>query len=446
MDKALSLYQLNNEIKQTINNNFPTKQWIVAEISELRVNQNGHCYLELIEKDDKSNKIIAKARATIWAYTYPMLSSFFKSETNENLCAGLKVMVYAEVVFQEIYSYSINIVDIDPNYTLGDIARKRKETIARLENEGVLDMNKDLELNPLTKTIALISSASAAGYEDFINQLNSDSESFNFIVKLFPAIMQGENADKSITQALDFIYEYDDVFDAVVIIRGGGSQADLNCFDSYWLAYNITQFPLPVISGIGHQRDKSIVDIVSNVSLKTPTAVANFLIDRLLSQEAELLSLQNDFICGIESILNESNNKLNTLSHRFIPAVKSGLENKKIVLNIAQSNFLRSSSNFCSKQEVNLFHQVSKLKLQMETKLAEKKYALSKVQNKAENGLNSIFIKQKHKLNMWTQAMTYANPEYMLKKGYSITTYNGKLLKDSSIVREDDIIHTRISG
>lgn len=446
MAKALSLFQLNNKIKKTINTNFAGKQWIIAEISELRVNQNGHCYLELIEKDDKTNKIIAKARATIWAHTFPMLNSYFFSETNKQLSAGLKILLYGEVLFQEVYSFSINIVDVDPNYTLGDIAKKRKDTIERLENEGVFTMNKDLYLKPLTKTIALISSPTAAGYEDFINQINAESHPFKFIVKLFPAVMQGENADKSITNALDNIYLYEDVFDVVVIIRGGGSQSDLNCFDSYLLAYYVTQFPMPIVSGIGHQRDQSVVDMVANVSLKTPTAVADFLIDRLYALENELLILQNKIIYNTESILGNSREKLNSFSHRFIPIVKASLEIKKSRLKIAQSSLEKYTPLYIKNKEVNLHHQLRKLKLHLSANLSEQNHLLNNLHSEMKNAVSSLLINQNHKLNMWVQTIKYADPELMLKKGYSISKFKGKVLKSTTKLKEGDIIETFISG
>jgi exodeoxyribonuclease VII large subunit len=227
----------------------------VAEISELNMNRSGHCYLELIEKDSLSDKIIAKSRATIWAFTFRTLKAYFETTTGETLRGGLKVLLKASIEFHEVFGFSLNIQDIDPQYTLGDLARKKAQIIQQLTSEGVLDMNKGLPFPLVPQRIAVISSETAAGYGDFLNQLETNSFGYCFFTELFPAIMQGDKASESIILALEHVYSHIDEFDLVAIMRGGGSKSDLNCFDDYELAYFITQFPLPILTGIGHERD-----------------------------------------------------------------------------------------------------------------------------------------------------------------------------------------------
>ncbi|NOQ28419.1 MAG: exodeoxyribonuclease VII large subunit, partial [Bacteroidales bacterium] len=264
MIQKFTLLELNKDIQEKIKLNYSNAVWVIAEISELNVNRNGHCYLELIEKDIITDNIISKSRATIWAFTYRMLNPYFENATGHKLSSGIKILVQANVEFHELYGLSLNITDIDPNYTLGDLAQKKAEILKKLEEEGVLHMNKEISLSSIPQKIAIISSDTAAGYQDFINQLTNNSFKYKFYTKLFPAVMQGLQAENSIINSLEKIYEYEDFFDAVVIIRGGGSQSDLSCFNNYLLSANIAQFPLPVLTGIGHDKDESIVDLVAH--------------------------------------------------------------------------------------------------------------------------------------------------------------------------------------
>jgi exodeoxyribonuclease VII large subunit len=272
--KAISLIELQTQVKTGIRTMFPGIYWIIAEISEMNTNQSGHCYLELIEKSTESEQIIAKAKATIWAFTFRMLKPYFESVTGQRFSTGIKVMLSVSIEFHELYGFSLNVKDIEPNYTVGDLTRKKQEIIKQLQDEGVFHLNKELEFPIVPQRIAVISSETAAGYGDFVHQLKTNRYGFKYYIKLFKAYMQGEEAEKSIINALDQIFESLEKFDIIVIIRGGGSQADLNCFNSYWLAYHITQFPLPVLTGIGHERDQTIADLVAFNNLKTPTAVA----------------------------------------------------------------------------------------------------------------------------------------------------------------------------
>jgi len=275
----ISLSDLNIKIKEKIENNFFETFRITAEISELRENK-GNAYLELSEKSE-TDIILAKARATIWARTYGMLKSYFESSTGHKLEAGLKVLIVVQVVFHEVYGFSLNVIDIDPTYTIGEIERKRLFIIKRLEEEGVMDMNKELDFPSVPQRIAVISSETAAGFGDFQNQLQISP--FKFVIKLFSAAMQGEETENSVVEALENIFEEEENFDLAVIIRGGGSKSDLAWFDSYKIAVNIAQFPLPVLTGIGHERDRSISDLTAHIALNTPTAVAEFWSKKILN-------------------------------------------------------------------------------------------------------------------------------------------------------------------
>ena len=263
MENKLTLSELNERIKEVIEGAFPSSVWVIAEISELKENRNGHCYLELIEK--QGTEIVARSRATIWSYTYRMLKPYFETTTGQLFTQGIKILVQGAVEFHSAFGLSLNIKDIDPIYTVGDMAMQRKEIINRLQTEGVFEMNKELELPLVPQKIAVISSATAAGYQDFMNQMETNEFGFRFYTKLFQATMQGVEAVPSIIYALERIFQYEDFFDAVVIIRGGGATADLSSFDNYDLAFNITQFPLPVITGIGHEKDDTIIDLVAHI-------------------------------------------------------------------------------------------------------------------------------------------------------------------------------------
>ena len=293
--RELSLLELNNLVRGAVSEAFPGTCWVRAEMSDVRTNaSSGHCYLEFIEKNPITGQLVARARGSIWAKTFRMLKPYFEMETGQLFASGLKVLVKVSVEFHELYGYSLTVLDIDPAYTLGDMLRKRMEIIRQLKEEGVFTLNKELPFPVLPKRIAVITSPTAAGYEDFLNQLANNKAGYPFYPKLFPALMQGERTEESVIAALDRIYHHIDCFDVVVIIRGGGSTSDLNSFDSYLLAANCAQFPLPVITGIGHERDDTILDMVAHTRMKTPTAVAEFLIGRMDAAAEELEDLQQE--------------------------------------------------------------------------------------------------------------------------------------------------------
>lgn len=316
-EQTISLYELNNLVKQALRRHLPDTYWIEAELSDVRSNYSGHCYLEFVQKDASGNTLIAKARGTIWSNVYKMLKPYFEEETGQAFASGIKVRVCVSVEFHELYGHSLTVVDIDPTYTVGDMVRKRREILRRLEEEGVLDLNKELDFPMLPQRIAVISSATAAGYGDFCNQLERNPYGLVFYLKLFPAIMQGERVEESIIAALDRIYAEMEHWDAVVIIRGGGATSDLSGFDSYDLAANCAQFPLPIITGIGHERDDTVIDSVVHTRVKTPTAAAEFLISCMYESALMLEDYTNRIIGGVEVRMEREKHRLERLTERI---------------------------------------------------------------------------------------------------------------------------------
>ncbi|MBO7185687.1 MAG: exodeoxyribonuclease VII large subunit [Alistipes sp.] len=301
--QSITLYDLQRMVRTTIEGRFMEPLWVSAEISELKVNRSGHCYLNLVEKGESDGAPRAEARAVIWRTTYATLDTAFHRTTGIHLAAGIRVLVRVGVTYHEVYGFSLHIVDIDPSYTLGEVERRRRETIARLKSDGVWDMNRELVMASPTLRIAIISSATAAGYQDFMRELRRCP--YRFEVTLFESLMQGDAAEHSVVAALDAIAMREEEFDAVAIIRGGGSTSDLALFDSYIIASHVAQFPLPIISGIGHDKDISIVDMVAHTMCKTPTAVATHFVERVDELMQHLESLTADIRTHAERIIHE---------------------------------------------------------------------------------------------------------------------------------------------
>ncbi|MBT3207058.1 MAG: exodeoxyribonuclease VII large subunit [Bacteroidetes bacterium] len=443
MQNAISLSELNKDIKDVLFESFSQTVWVIAEISEIRETKAGHCYLELIEKDKKSNKVVAKMRATIWVYIYSALKSYFESSTSQELTAGIKILVNVTVEFHQQYGMSLNVQDIDPSYTVGDLAVKKAEIIARLEEEGVIGMNKEISLPMLPKNIAIISSETAAGYGDFVNQLAENQYGFKFNFKLFPAIMQGEKSVESIIQNLDEIFEYEDFFDLVVLIRGGGSRADLSCFDNYDLAFYITQFPIPVISGIGHERDDSIVDLVANISLKTPTAVADFIISKFVEAAVELKNNQLNTINRIKRILEFEKNKIQQLANEISPIALKSLKTKTIQLVEISNKIENATIKFISTNKNKLEKSAGSIGNIVQIFDNSKTQELNQILRKLKNVNEKFFISEKYKLDILKKSCEYLDPINVLNRGFSLTLKNGKIVKSIAELNENDIIENK---
>ncbi|MBE9469378.1 MAG: exodeoxyribonuclease VII large subunit [Bacteroidetes bacterium] len=441
-NNALSLTELNKNIKKAVKIAFNASYWIIAEISEININRTGHCYIELIEKDEISEKIIAKSRATIWAYTFRMIKPYFETSTGRELSDGLKIMVNVKVEFHEIYGMSLNIIDIEPTYTIGDLAKKRLKIIKKLEDEGVITMNKELEIPLVAQKIAVISSETAAGYGDFVNQLDNNNNGYKFYYKLFPALMQGDKAEESIINALDKIYKYEDFFDLVVIIRGGGSKSDLSCFDNYWLAYNITQFPLPIISGIGHERDDTIVDIVANVKVKTPTAVAEFLISRIESFDEYLFDLKDNFVNNVSDFINEKQTELDYLKYTFSPLVKQIIQLNQNNLFLYTNKLKNSTKNYFENKETSLKQNTTNIHYKMNNCISDKNHNISLLIKNVNNSVNKYLLNEEQKLKIFKNTVDHSDPVHILKKGYSITYKDGELIKSTKQLSNEDELTT----
>ena len=325
---SISLYELNKEISSVLKGCL-SKVWVHAEINSISVQRVGHCYIELIEKDENTGSIIAKSRANIWANIYKSIAAYFLAETGKTLAAGMKVAFCVDVTFHEVYGISLNVVDIDPTYTLGESARRKALVIKKLEEDGVIDMNKLLSIKPLIKNIAVISAEGAAGYGDFCHQLQHNVYGYKYNLTLFNSIMQGEKAEVSILESLDKVLERLDEFDILVLIRGGGAVSDLDCFDAYNLSASLAQFPLPVLTGIGHTRDVSVVDMVAKLPLKTPTAVADFIINHTRSLEEKIDSYIELLSRSVTVLLDRQARKLDQ-SLTLLPLYANRLLDRKL--------------------------------------------------------------------------------------------------------------------
>ena len=396
--QALSLYELNGLVKRSIRSCLPDTYWVQAELSDVRTNYSGHCYLEFVQKDAKGNNLIAKARGTIWSNIFKMLKPYFEQETGQLFTSGIKVLVNVSVEFHELYGFSLTVLDIDPTYTVGDMERKRREILRLLEEEGVIDLNKELEMPMMPQRVAVISSATAAGYGDFCNQLANNPRGYGFHTELFPAIMQGERVEESIIAALNAIYAQIDRWDVVVIIRGGGATSDLSGFDTYELAANCAQFPLPIITGIGHERDETVLDRVAHTRVKTPTAVAEFLIAKMDKCADVLDEMSVRLTESVRSRLLWEYRRMESLKQRIPSVAYKRIADAKFHLLSAQRNLQMVSRQFLS-------------------------------------------IK-KHRLELLRQRLNDALPEKQLARGYSITLKDGKAVKDASVLKKGEELVT----
>ena len=407
-EKYITLFELNRLVREVIECEMPNEYWVEAELSECRESR-GHCYMELIEKDKQTATPIAKASAKCWASKWMVVRPYFERTTGQRLVAGMKVLLKVYPQFHEAFGFSWIVTDIDPTYTLGDMARKRQEIIRQLKEEGVFDLQKELTLPLFCQRIAVISSETAAGYGDFCNQLSNNPYGFQFETRLFPATMQGEATEQSIISALEKIYSLSlsslhsplsTKFDCVVIIRGGGATSDMSGFDTLALAENVANFPLPIITGIGHDRDESILDMVSHTRVKTPTAAAALLIDHL----KEVL----DVIEGAQMLVTRyAQQKLSILNSQ---------------LSIISEAIPRLFSVVRTRQEARLDSLGQKIPMLIERRLTN----------------------ECHRLEIIEEKVRSFDPQLLLKRGYSITLYNGHAVKDAKALKAGDEIETRV--
>ena len=342
-ENPLSLSRLNSMVRAAIEEQLPLKYWVTGELSEVRATSVGHCYIELVERDEATGEISAKARGTIWSRVYSLLRPYFLEQTGREFSVGLKVLLQVSVNFHELYGFSLDVCDIEPAYTIGDMARQRMLIVQRLTDEGVINLNKELPFPLLPKRVAVISSASAAGYGDFCDQLNGNLYGFNFRVQLFPAPMQGSKVEEGIISALNAIARDLDSWDVVVIIRGGGATSDLSCFDTYDLANNCAQFPLPVVTGIGHQRDDTLLDIVAHTRVKTPTAAAELLIHTMLVQAEKIENMRRAIPDTVSRRIADERRRVEMLVQNLPLSVAMVLQQQRHRLDIWEQQLQASS-------------------------------------------------------------------------------------------------------
>ena len=392
------MLELNRMVRESIECEMPEEYWVEAELSECRETR-GHCYMELIQKDELSATPVAKAPAKCWANKWLTIRPYFERITGQQLHAGMKVLLQVYPQFHEAYGFSWIVNDIDPTYTIGDMARKRQEIIKKLKDEGVFDLQKELQLPMFCQRIAVISSQTAAGYGDFCNQLADNPYGFKFETQLFPATMQGEGVEQSIINALERIYDTD--YDCVVIIRGGGATSDMSGFDTLALAENVANFPIPIITGIGHERDESILDMVSHTRVKTPTAAAALLIDHLKVVLDTLIDSQNRITRYTQQRLTALKSQLATIQElipRIFPVIKAQQE--------AKLNTIEQKLPLLASQRLTTEH---------------------------------------HRLELINEKLKALDPTLLLARGYSITLHNGKAVKDATTLHEGDEIETRLA-
>ncbi len=442
----ITLFELNQKVKDTLSKSFQTSYWIVAEVSEVKENSSGHCYLELIQKDELQDYPKAKARATIWAYTYRMLKPYFETTTGRSISSGIKILVLAEIVFHEVFGYSLNITDIEPNYTIGDIEQKRREAIEKLVAEGVFDMNKALELQVPPKRVAVISSSSAAGLQDFINQLHTNNYGYKIEHTLFTAIMQGSSAEESIINALNKINEQYYNFDVVIIIRGGGSQADLACFDSYWLAAHVAQFPLPIITGIGHEKDISVVDLVAHTKLKTPTAVADFIISKFIEAESILHDLKDRLEFIIEENLTTERLQFERRLSSITPQIFQEISKGEINIERLYRKYSYSSNQLILNERSKTTKAAKTFELISLMKIAKSDNSINQFKSSLVNNTLRYLVNQNNLIEIIHKTNTSSDPSNILKRVYSITLHNLKILKDSKQVEKGETITTKLNN
>ncbi len=421
MNDHITLFELNRLVREVLECEMSNEYWVEAELSECRESR-GHCYMDLIEKDDKTATPIARAAARCWASKWMVIRPYFERITGQKLRAGMKVLLKVYPQFHEAYGFAWIVTDIDPTYTLGDMARKRQEIIRQLKEEGVFDLQKELPLPLFCQRIAVISSETAAGYGDFCNQLSSNPYGFQFRTRLFPAIMQGEGVEQSIIAALEAIYDLQTAFDCVVIIRGGGATSDLSGFDTLTLAEHVANFPLPVITGIGHERDESVLDMISHTRVKTPTAAAAFLIEQL----KRVLDVVED---AQERLARYARQRLSTL-HTQLATVAEVIP--------------RLFSIVKTRQEARLDALYSRMLSKTQQTIISQQSNINNIAQRLPMLLERRMLAERHRLELLEEKTKSLDPALLLRRGYSITLYQGKAVHDPKQLSAGDEIETRL--
>ena len=421
MRQSLTLFELNSLVREAVELTLPDSYWVEAELAEAR-ERGGHCYMELVQKDDLGTALVARASARCWRSVWMLVRPHFERVTGESLHAGMKVLLQVHAQFHENYGFSWIVTDIDPTFTLGDMARKRQDVIRRLKEEGVFDLNKELRLSAFANRIAVISSETAAGYGDFCNQLAGNAFGFRFNVTLFPAVMQGGRTEKSIISALNSVNADADGYDCVVIIRGGGAVSDLSAFDSLLLAENVANFPLPVITGIGHERDESVLDMVAHTRAKTPTAAAELLIDNLEHTLDRIEAARTAIVNHVNGRMDFERMRLARVCER-IPVLFSLVKTRRYARLDALHERMCSSANRI---------------------LTAERVKVDRLRSAVIPAVSRKLTAENHRLELLSQRTEAADPARLLKRGYSITLHNGRAVRSASELKDGDLIETRL--
>jgi exodeoxyribonuclease VII large subunit len=445
MNEKLTLSELQLVIKDSLYLALPDMYWVIAEISEIKENYNGHCYLELVEKHPDEVSLRARVKAVIWSSRYRFLKSFFESTTGESIREGLKILVKAKIEYHEIYGLSLVINDIDPAFTIGEMALKRQQILKRLEEEGVLTMNRDLDFPVIPQRVAVISSKNAAGYTDFLKHLTGNSYGYVFYIALIDTPMQGSETEAGVISALEKIAAHLDKFDLAVIIRGGGSQTDLSWFDNYNIAYYITQFPLPVITGIGHEKDLSVTDIVAHHSLKTPTAVADFLIECMNDTENQLIEMSNGIIDKSQMIIEENRNRIDTSRLRLIPLARIMMSEFREEISGILIDMINTGKEYLMRAKLIPEGQRSRLFSGTRSHLTLNSSTLAGRKQNLVSHSKSYIISISNRIAGLLNSLKILDPMNVLKRGYTITSLNGIIIKKKIQLKKDDLIETRFS-
>jgi len=449
MTEKVSLTELQLIIRDSLYMALPDVYWVIAEISEIKENSAGHCYLELIEKQPDEKNVRARIKAIIWSNRYRFLKAFFENITGESLREGLKILVKTKVEYHELYGLSLIISDIDPVFTIGELAMKRQLVIKKLEEEGVFSMNKELPFPAFPQRVAVISSKNAAGYSDFIKQLKNNSFGYSFYTALIETSLQGTETEKSVISALDRIANHVDLFDLVVIIRGGGSQTDLSWFDNYNIAYHVTQFPLPVITGIGHDKDVSdkdvsVTDMVANRSLKTPTAVADFLIDSVAASENYIVEMSTGIIDGSRIIIEKNRNRIETSGIKLLPLARLMMSEARDRLSSKIIDILNIGKELIFRASLIPSNQESLLSANAKSYILQKEMLVNRNVQRLSTSIDNCLSVNSVRLKSLGSTLQLLNPENILQRGYSITSINGIILKNNEQINNDDIIDTQL--
>ena len=421
MNTPLSLFELNNLVREVIATDLSMEYWVEAELSEVR-EVRGHCYMELVQKDMFSNTPVAKASAKCWKSKWMYVRPKFEQITRQYLHTGMKVMLKVYADFHEAYGFSWIVTDINPEYTLGDMAKKRMQIIEQLKQEGVFDLQKELEIPMFAQRVAVISSLNAAGFGDFTRQLTDNSYGFKFQVELFPAIMQGEGIEGSVIAALDAINERLDEFDVVVIIRGGGATSDMSGFDTLALAENVANFPLPIITGIGHDRDESVLDMISHTKVKTPTAAAALLVEHLEVVWQMLMEAENELVTVAQHRIENEKQRLSHIAEK-IP----------VLFSLVKTHY----ENVLDKLLMTISSMINE-------KVSSEKHNVLLMEEKIKPLVDVRLQREKHHLMMLEQRVKALDPEILLKRGYSITLCKGKVVVDASMLKSGDEVETKV--